>query len=46
MEREIENPNEKKRQKIAKKYAKKKKFSIWKENLKKIFGGDKKKEVI
>ena len=46
MEREIENPDEKKRQKIAKKYAKKKKLSIWKENFKKIFGGDKKKEVI
>ena len=42
MEKELANPNEKRNKGFAKKYTRKKKWMIWKENLIRIFGGQKK----
>jgi hypothetical protein len=42
MEKELENPDTKRSKEFAKKYAKKKKRRVWKENLMRIFGGQKK----
>ena len=42
MEKELANPNEKKNKEFAKKYTRKKKWRVWKENLIRIFGGQKK----
>lgn len=43
---ELENPDEKKNKKIAKSYTKKKRQTIWKENLRKIFSGNKKRGTV
>jgi hypothetical protein len=42
MEKELENPDTKRNKEFAKKYTKKKKRRVWKENLMRIFGGQKK----
>ena len=42
MEKELENPDTKRNKQFAKKYTKKKKRRAWKENLMRIFGGQKK----
>lgn len=42
MEKELENPDPKRKKEFAKKYTKKKKRRVWKENLMRIFGGQKK----
>lgn len=42
MEKELANPNEKKNKDFARKYTRKKKWGVWKENLIRIFGGEKK----
>lgn len=42
MEKELANPNEKRNKEFAKKYTRKKKWRVWKENLIRIFGGQKK----
>ena len=42
MKNELENPDTKRNKEFAKKYAKKKKRRVWKENLMRIFGGQKK----
>ena len=42
MEKELENPDIKRSKEFAKKYTKKKKRRVWKENLMRIFGGQKK----
>ena len=42
MEKELENPDTKRNKQFAKKYTKKKKRRVWKENLMRIFGGQKK----
>ena len=42
MEKELENPDTKRNKEFAKKYAKKKKRRVWRENLMRIFGGQKK----
>jgi hypothetical protein len=45
MEKELENPNTKRNKEFAKKYTKKKKRRVWKENLTRIFGGQKKEAI-
>ena len=42
IEKELENPDTKRNEEFAKKYTKKKKRRVWKENLMRIFGGQKK----
>ena len=42
IEKELENPDTKRNKEFAKKYTKKKKRRVWKENLMRIFGGQKK----
>ena len=42
MEKELENPDTKRNKEFAKKYTKKKKRRVWRENLMRIFGGQKK----
>lgn len=42
IEKELENPDTKRSKEFAKKYTKKKKRRVWKENLMRIFGGQKK----
>ena len=42
MEKELENPDTKRNKEFAKKYTKKRKRRVWKENLMRIFGGQKK----
>lgn len=42
MEETLEHPDNKRDEKFAKKYTKKKKHRVWKENLMRIFGGQKK----
>ena len=42
IEKELENPDTKRNKEFAKKYTKKKKHRVWKENLMRIFGGQKK----
>lgn len=42
MKKELENPDTKRNKEFAKKYTKKKKRRVWKENLMRIFGGQKK----
>ena len=42
MEETLEHPDNKRDEKFAKKYTKKKKRRVWKENLMRIFGGQKK----
>ncbi len=45
MKKALEHPDKKKEIKFAKKYSRKKRWTIWKENFKRIFEGNKKKEV-
>lgn len=45
MEETLEHPDKKKDDKFAKKYIRKKKRRVWKENLMRIFVGNKKKEA-
>ena len=45
IEKALEHPDKKKEIKFAKKYSRKKRWTIWKENFKRIFEGNKKKEV-
>ena len=42
IDKELENPDTKRNKEFAKKYTKKKKRRVWKENLMRIFGGQKK----
>ena len=42
IDKELENPDTKRNKGFAKKYTKKKKRRVWKENLMRIFGGQKK----
>ena len=39
IDKELENPDTKRNKEFAKKYTKKKKRRVWKENLMRIFGG-------
>ena len=42
IDKEQDNPDTKRNKEFAKKYTKKKKHRVWKENLMRIFGGQKK----